>query len=365
MNATATNFYGKRYTDGPHGLIYPLNCIRTGVPLGTLNLTISGGHVPYLSHWNEQICYHPYFSMEQGKLISMIRDEWNRLAKAITDEHITDNEATNLRVGFVAVLHSLGSIKQDRGIIAIPTLGTVQSNLESLIALAYWQNYLDSKRFAFPFLHISKLNDNADLASIGDYLDDCWDKKKEYESGMSEVQEKEKARIAEKAILAIRNTFLKPPSKKLLWQWVRANLPAKWQPDAEGWLGTIFLGNIASSLEFELDEIDLMEEIIVSSCPVGNSVMYAVRERIEEIRKGYKEHYDTFVIEETGLEFIEGIKTEHQKSPEPKEKDFTSRAQFFVARAKWQLANPIPQSPRILKEIESAKAKLSYRSDEL
>lgn len=346
-------------------LVHPLHCTRTGVPLGHLSLVVSGGHMPYLSHWQEQICYHPFFSMEQHRLISFMRDEWNRLSKDIVNESISDRESANLRVGFVALLYSLGSIRQDHGVTILPSLGIVHSNLESLTSLAYWKHYLDSKRFLFPEYHFSRINGNANLEHIHNYLEDCWEKKKEYENGLSDLQEKEKVRIAEKAILAIRNTFLKPPSKKLLWQWVKGNLPSKWQPDAEGWMGTIFLGSAATAMDFELDEIDLMEEIIISSCPIGNSVMFAVRERIEEIKKGYRDHYDTFTIEEEGLDFIDSIKAEVVATPEPKQEDFNTKAQFYVARAKWQLANPSTQSPRVLQAIESAKAKLNYKAEEL
>lgn len=345
--------------------IHPLNCSITGVPLGHLDLKVSGGHIPYLSHWNEAICRHPFFSMEQSRLLSFMRDEWNRLAKEITDETITDLEAQNLRVGFVAILHSLGSIKQDQGVVCFPEISTVQSNLESLIALAYWQNYLDSKRFSFPYLHISRLNNNSDLAAIGDYLDACWEKKREYDAGISEIQERERARITEKAILAIRNSFNKPVSKKLLWKWVKDHLPKKWHPDAEGWLATIFLGSVATSLEFEIEDIELMEEIIVSSCPIGNGIMFAVRERIEEIKKGFRDHYDTFTLLEDELSFIEEVKATQEDVPEPKESDFKTKALFYVARAKWQLAHPQGLPQNVNQAIESARQKLSYKSEEL
>lgn len=344
-------------------LIHPLHCSRTGIPIGHLNLIVSAGHMPYLSHWDEQVAYHPLFSLNQQELVNFMRDEWNRLAKVAADETITEYESSNLRVGFVALLYSLGSIRQDQGIVILPSLGIVQSNLESCIALAYWKNYLDSKRFQFPEYHFSRINRNADLSNIGDYLADCWDKKAEYEAGISDKQEQEKARLAEKAIVAIRNTYLKPPGKKLLWQWVEGYLPNKWKPDAEGWLRTLFLSTISKSLDFHIDDINMMEEIIVSECPIGNSIMFAVRERINEIKKGYGEHYDHFTIEESGLEFIDSLKEEHASIPEPKQEDFKTKGQFFVARAKWQLANPSPMERKQASDLENARAKMIKKED--
>lgn len=350
----------------PYTMAWPLICTRTGVALGKLDLTISAGHMPYLSHWKEQICYHPFFSISQYKLCNYLRDEWNRLAKNIADEQISEREALNLRVGFVALLHSLGSIKQDNDTKLLPTLAIVQANLESLVALCFWQYYLESKRFSFPFLHISHLNKNTDLAHIKDYLNACWERKREYEEDISELQEQEKAKVAERALHAIRDSWMKPVGKKLLWQWVKGNLDKKWAPDAEGWLGTLFLGGTQTILDWDLDEIDLMEEIIISSCPIGNSVMFAVRERIAQIRKVWHDHYDTFTIEEDGLATIEAIKEELGAAPEPQLSDFNgNKAAFFVARAKWQLANPTIIAKPLKPAIISAQSKLNFGADQL
>src|SRR5205814_8301064 len=103
----------------------------------------------------------------------------------------------------------------------------------------FWQYKRESKRFTFPFLHISNINSNSTLTNIKDYLSACWEKKKEYEDGLSDVQEQERTRVAEKALLAIRDSWMKPVGKKLLWQWAKGNLDTKWQPDPECWLGTL------------------------------------------------------------------------------------------------------------------------------
>lgn len=363
-NGTKTTTHVDRV---PTILTHILACSRTGVPIGKLDLTISAGHMPYLSHWREQICYHPFFSVSQYKLCHFLRDEWNRLAKGIADEQITEREALNLRVGFVALLHSLDCIKQDDNCKVLPDLATVQANLESLVSLCFWQHYLESKRFSFPELHLSNLNKSWQLENINDYLGACWNRKAEWDAGLDSQREQEKSRIAERALLAIRDSWMKPVGKKLLWQWIQGNLDKKWQADAEGWLGTLFLGSTATILAWEEDDIELMEEIIVSCCPVGNSVMFAVRERIEQIRKTWHDHYDTFTIEEDGIEIINELRDELAGTAEPSQKDFATKAAWFVAKAKWSLANPTNYSaPKPLNAaIEAAKSKLNFGAEQL
>lgn len=316
---------------------HPFYCNRTGVPLGHIDLSLCAGHVPYMSHWNEMIAYHPLFSLTPNKLIDYMMGEWNRLAKEIINEQASDKEELLLRVGFTALLHNLGSIRRDGNAVGLPEMATVQSNLASLLALSTWKNLLDSKRFSFPELHISRLNDNSTLSNIHDYLNACWDQKKAYELGINDVQEQERARIAEKAVIAIRNSFYKPVSKKLLWTWVYAQLPPKWKGDA--WLATIFLSPASAISEWEPEEIDLFDDIIQSSIPMGSTVSFAVRERLAEIQKISADHHEAFTIEEDGLQFIEQLRVELTAAEEPKQEDFKNKAEFFVARAKWQLAH--------------------------
>ena len=123
-------------------LRHNLYCNRTGIQLGHIDLALTAGHIPYISHWNEMICYHPLFSLTQSRLIEFMQSEWRRLAKDVVNHQTSDRESTILQVGFVALLHNLGSIKQDRGIIGLPELTTVQHNLESLLALSGWHSYL-------------------------------------------------------------------------------------------------------------------------------------------------------------------------------------------------------------------------------
>lgn len=343
--------------------IHPLYCNYTGVHLGNLDLTITAGHLPYMSHWNDMVTHHALFSIDSYKLCQHMTDEWRRLSLLIANEEATAHETENLQVGFVALLHSLDSIDRDRGSIGLPSILTVQTNLQSLVALNYWRVYLASKKFSFPRLHISKLNDNASLENIKDYLKTCWEQKERYEKNMDDVLELERSRVAERAILAIRESWIKPAGKKLLWQYCLGYLQGQWASDASGWMRTLFLGTSNNAINFDYDEIELMEEIIFANLPADNaSVNYSVRERLNQIKNDWKQHYDAFQIEESQEEFIAILKVEHANLPEPQQADFPSKAAFFVARAKWQLANPTDRTLQVISEqtkrIEEAREKL-------
>lgn len=340
-------------------LRHTLHCNYTGVALGVLDLTMTAGHVPYMSHWNEMVCHHALFSLGQYHLCKHMTREWERLSFLIANEEATEHETLNLQIGFVALLHSLESISRDRGVIGLPSILTVQTNLKSLIGLCYWQNYLASKKFSFPELHISKLNDNAALESIKDYLRCCWEQKERYEKNIDDVMELERSKVAQRAILAIRENWIKPAGKKLLWQYCLGYLQGQWAADAQGWMRTLFLGTSNNAINFDYDEIELMEDIIFSNVPGDNAVVnHSVRERINQIKQDWKNHYDAFQIEENEQEFIEGLKIEQAATPEPLLSEFPNKVMYLVARAKWQLANPPATIAVQNKAIQEARERL-------
>lgn len=315
-------------------------CQRSGLQVGTLEFLTTAGTLPYLTLWNDQVCYHPVFSMGTGKLLDFARSEWERLAQRAGDEELGDAESNILRVSFLALLHALESVKQESP--ALPPLKVVQQSIEPLFNLVGWKFFLESKRFSFPTLTIAKRNDNLDFSSIPGYLSACWEVKNDYETKVNEVVEKEKLAAAERAMLALRREWVTPVSKKMLWQWVRAHLPEKYQPDADGWLGTVFLGSDRAILTFDKDELEMAEEIIISSCPAGNSIFKAVRERLAAILEVWEQENEAWEVDLSDRPealLVNGIKvTVPHPGPEPKLQDFSSRGGYIQAHAKWSVA---------------------------
>lgn len=318
-----------------------LFCQRSGLPIATVEFITTAGTLPYMTLWNDNVVYHPVFSMQPYKLLEFARSEWQRLAGRAADNEITEAESNILRVCFLAMLHNLDSIKQDTP--ALPPLAVVQSNIEQLFNLAGWKYFLESKRFRFPTLALSKLNANLDFSTISSYLSLCWETKHEYENKVSESVEQEKIKAAEKALAALRSEWVVPVSKKLLFQWVKAHLPAKYHPDAEGWLGTLFLGNDKTILEFEEEDIQLAIEIIYC-CPAGSSIFKAVKDRLEHIQQVWSSHYEAWEIDLADDEWNDSpivngskIATPHP-GPEPKIGSFDSRGSYIRAKAQWDIA---------------------------
>jgi hypothetical protein len=299
-------------------LAFPLTCQYTGISCGTLMLPTIAGYLPLLSQWKQQQVLHPVFSLELTPLLQFSKNTWLRYC-SFSNEEIENNALTSqqeqmLQVCALAILHQLSDVRQD-----VPWLPTF------------------SKRFNFPALRISRLEQSIDLFG---YLQTCWDKKKQYESSVNEMIEEEKGKIAERALLAIRDELAgkRPLSQKLLWRWFLANLPKRYAKDADAWMWDLFTAKDTAIFEFTMADIDLFEEIFLSECPTGSSISYTFLEVLRSKRALLENHFEAFDILPS-VQLQQAAATGEIAAAEPKLADFASKLLFIIAHAKWKLTH--------------------------
>lgn len=320
--------------------VHPLVCQYTGITLGRLEVITVAGHVPFLSQWKNTQALHPLFSLESGALLKFAHNAWNNFC-ALTPEEasnavLTDKQEKILQVTALALLHSIAEVKQD--FPWLPTIQETSSCWSSLIQLGHWKNYLESQRFKFPAVRISKFNKGIDLQS---YLQNCWQVKKDYESKVRESVEQEKLKSAELALISLRNDLVSkaPKSKKLLWRWFLAHIPSRYSRDTDGWMWDLFDAETETEIaEFTLADIDLFEEIVLCEIPTGSSVSHAFLERLAYKRKILQNRFNTFEI--LVPKMIEDEKAAGSiGAEEPKLSDYPSKILWMIAHSKWKLAH--------------------------
>lgn len=324
---------------GPATQRHVITCNYTGIVVASIELVRIAGHVPYLSQWKHTQALHPLFSLELFPLLQFSRSTWNYYC-SLTPEQASDTALTNkqerlLQVAALAMLHQLGEVEQTTQ--WLPSIADVSGCWSSLIQLGYWKNYLESKRFRFPALRISKNNRGIDMHS---YLQDCWEVKKEYETKVREAAELEKLQATERALVALRDDLVKksPKSKKLLWRWFSAHIPAKYSRDVEGWMWDLYDAETSDEIaEFTLADIDLFEEIVLAEIPLGSSISHAFLERLDYKRKVLQARVDTYEILVPDS-IKAGVADGSISTVEPQPEDYPSKVAFMVAKAKWRLA---------------------------
>lgn len=339
---------------------HTIYCQYSGTLLGSLNLITVAGHVPYLAQWKHTQAFHPLFSLESGALLKFAHNAWNNFCNLSPEEAtnvaLTDRQEKILQVTALAILHSIAEVKQDT--VWLPTIQETSSCWSSLMQLGHWKNYLESRRFKFPAIRISKFNKGIDLQA---YLQDCWQVKKDYESKVREGVEQEKLRSAEMALVALRNDLVSkaPKSKKLLWRWFIAHIPSRYSRDTEGWMWDLFDAETEAEIsEFTIADINLFEEIVLCEIPTGSSVSHAFLERLNHKRKILNNRFNTFEI--LVPDIVEKEKAAGNiAAEEPKLQDYPSRVKWIIAHAKWKLAHTDISKHRLAAEKEQATVTVS------
>lgn len=318
---------------------FPLTCQYTGILSGSLTLQTTAGYLPLLSQWKQQQVLHPIFSLELLPLLAFSKNAWIRFCGFSQEEgenaELTDKQEQLLRVAALAMLHQIAEVRQD--VPWLPEFVEVQNNWQSLISLSYWKAYLDSKRFSFPTVRISKFESSINLNA---YLQTCWAQKKSYETTVNERIEEAKVAVAEKALIAIRDELAgkRPVSTKLLWRWFMANLPSRYSRDASGWMWELFTAKDKTIFEFKMADCDLFEDIFLSECPTGSSVSHAFLNVLKSKRTLLENHFETFeIIIPSSLQAAAELG--EIDAVEPKLTDFPSKPKWMIAHAKWQLTH--------------------------
>lgn len=342
---------------------YTIYCSRTGVAIATMDLLQQAGKLPYLANWKEQTAYHPLFSLSQNQLLAWTRKNWNFLFRNTVDRS-THVQRQQFQIAFVAILHTLGSIKQT--VPALPDFDTVAVNMQRLLEMAYWYNYLDSRRFKFPTLVINRTNGNSALHDIGVYFDVCDSVRHDWETSKEGKLEDAKLEAARRAEKSVAGSHVKAVSKKMLWNWFLASMSSnnskkyslpewmEWKEDA----AKLWFASESAQLQFSLDDVDTIEEVFITECTLGLTVSHAFTRELSKIRENISNHLKIFqidwadTIQQSGNvrrvdsvgNLIEGspsIENTPPVRPEdeaPKQEAFFNRVDYIRAKAKWEVA---------------------------
>lgn len=341
----------------PEVKTYTLKCRYTGVTVATMQMLMQVGKLPYLTHWNDALVAHPLFALQQHQLLSWTRKQWNYLFRETTDR-ATEVQKEQFCIAFVAILHSLGSVKIEAP--ALPSFDTVTANMQRLLELAYWQHYLESQRFRFPTLRITTFNHNTALADIGAYFSVCDSARSDWESSKDAKQEEANIEAARRAEKSVRGSHIRAVSKKALWNWFLSSMKVtnskkydlpewkEWREDSE----KLWFGSENQQLSFSLDDVESIEDVFITTCELGSSVSNAFKTELNKIREHIHNHQTLFTIDWTtvGKSNVARVREDgtteaativqripEQPGPEPQIGAFNSRVDYIRAHAKWKV----------------------------
>lgn len=332
---------------------HTLYCQYTGTPIASIALIHQAGRAPYLKEWQQSIVVHPLFSLSTPAILSWTRKNWNRVFRDASD-HATDIEKLQFQIAFVAVLHTLDAIKQEVPIL--PSFSVVQRNMQSLLEIAYWKFYLDSKRFRFPTLRINKLNANTALEDIGAYFAVCNSVRADWETKRENLAAEEtKIETARRVERLVRGSHVRAVSKKALWNWFIASIMAKNKRKFEldewkEWLedsSKLWFASESARLQFSVDDLQSIEDVFIQECELGTTISHTFQKELNAIRKAISDHVSMWDIDWDETDKVNRTDADGNMivpakpadpGPEPHIGSYRARFDYLKALAAWKMA---------------------------
>lgn len=316
----------------------PLVCARSGLFLGKF---IPGNGLavatPYVQAWKSTTFLHPIFSLPLSSLISRAEACW-QLEKTGTRSF----PMAHKQLLFLAMLHASDCIKQD--VAGLPSPKIVETHFNRLIELLGWKQDTASERVSFPKLHVwkgaAREDENNVFGNVGIWLDVVEVCRDEYEN-VSRTRMKEARRKAhDMAMKNIKKAMYEDINLKRLWGWFSAQVPQIiLENNAD--LEQLWYTEESRIHVWTIEDIEAIETLLLKYCEIGNSVSHEFSKHIKKLAEWLNTYNDTFeIVVDTSAERY----AEHKGTAEPRLEQFKSKSEWFIARARWQLANKATSS---------------------
>lgn len=312
---------------------FPLTCQRSGLFLGKFFPSVGlASTQPYVQSWKEASFLHPIFSWSLGTLLHRANACWN-LEKTGTRQYPMREK----QLMFLAMLHASGCIRQD--IPALPAPKTVEVHFPRLIELLGWKNDQSSDRLQFPRLHVWKgaigEDEKNPFGNVSAWIGACESVRDEWNNLVRESHKKAKNQAQALALRNIKRAMYADISLRRLWNWIGTQVPSSIL-EANADLEQLFFCAEDQIHVWTQEDIEALEDLVIQYCELGNSVSFEVMKRTKQLMSWFSIYHDTFEIVIDSAPFIA-----HKGMPEPKQSDFTTRAAWLVACARWKLGNRV------------------------
>jgi hypothetical protein len=332
-------------------LVQPVRCGISGVVLGSLQVNLVEGSIPFMQDFNRLEILHPFFAQSDYNLLKKFQEsvtwfndmEW----------HDRPDQVQRLQVLMCCTLHRLGTLKQE--FPGVPSWPVAAGSAARVLSLAKWYLLQTSKRSALPMYSVSRMNNNIGWENIRFWLDDCYEIKTLWEKRTRQIEHEEELRTREAALKTIKSQHYSRIDYRKVWNWIALQICEEVGLRRLETFKSIFLSGDLEPELWLVDDVDDLVEVIVEHCDTGNEIMHCIRTRLAAISEHIRDFNSSFTVVNMQLGSPETTKQEQEAEsaffsnfdkavevlqtlpPEPQRQDFTTLGLFLKAQAQWKI----------------------------
>lgn len=342
----------------PHftSLRQPVNCAVSGVVLGTLEVSIVEGNIPFVQNFNEVQLLHPFFGQTDYNLMKKFDESLKWFAENGWQPNIP--QLSRLQILMSATMHRMEALKQETQ--TLPSYAITAGCAHRLYALAKWYLMETSRRSALPLYSVAKRNDNLQWENLRYWLDEVSEIRERWRSRTAEIERESELRAKETALRDIMSSHSRRVSLKNVWSWLELQLKMAIKDGRIATWKSLFMTGDLAPEDWLADDVDDLAEAVAEHCDIGNEIMYFVRSRLQTIREQITDFYDSFTIVRTSVASIVHQNNEKEDAllqeydakleilgelpPPPQQRDFATvglylraRSQHSILKSRWEL----------------------------
>lgn len=334
----------------------PVFCSVSGAVLGTLEVSIVEGNLPFVQNFNEVQLLHPFFGQTDYNLLRKFDESLKWFAEHGWQPNLP--QLLRLQVLMSATMHRMGSLKQETQ--TLPSYAITAGCAHRLYVLAKWFLMESSRRSILPTFSVAKRNDNLQWENLRFWLDEVAEVRERWRTRVSEIERETELRSKEVALREVMSSHTRRVNLKNVWGWIELQLKMAIKDGRlETWKSLFMTGDLAPE-DWLADDVDDLSEAIAQHCDIGNEIMYFVRNRLQAIREQIIDFYDSFTIVRTSVSSVTHQNNEKEDAilgeydakleilgelpPAPQQKDFATvglflraQAQHNILKSRWEL----------------------------
>jgi hypothetical protein len=352
-------------------------CQRSGVVLGTLQVLILEGHIPYLHSHAESIYLHPFYNMDAVVLLKKLEDGIRQAQE--TAWILTELESRRIKLLMSALLWKMDCIKQDRP--TLPPTEVAVGSADRVYKLAKWYFDISSQRLKFPIYSISALNQNLTWANFRIWIGEAFQVKHSWAHHSRELAAEAKKRILEEAMKDIVSEPMKRVDQRKVWNWIETQLSPYVDKGRITTFKELFIEGDINYTDWYVDDVEDLEFEILQHCDVEYHIMPYIRKRlkgikglIQDLMSGFtlltKHAQDQFggqglTDKEAAIfdDYDRRAAALETLPPEPQRGSFETTGKYMKALAEWRILSR-RFDEKVKRQVAAPKVKDSQDGDD-
>lgn len=277
-----------------------VNCHKTGVALGVLEVCIVESAAPFVQNFQTMQMVHPFFGLSEYVILKKLEESLNFCWSRAWE--VDSRQIERIQILMAVIMDRLGIYRSDEP--TLPDESIAVGSAHRLFKLSKWWMDSTTRRIQFPTYSATRRNGNLHWENFKTWLDAAFEYRAAWEKAKAKVETDEELRIREAAAREARKSGGRRVNLNRIWNWLELQFRGHIPTGRIITLKEIFFTADLQPEDFLKDDIDDLAEAVIEYTDIGNDLTLYIRDRLAAMYEANKDYYDSFVVVNRAGSFV-------------------------------------------------------------